>query len=143
MAATEHVENAIRELEAEQATIAQALAELRGTLAKMRNGAAPPSQEEMPRKGAPGVFQRKYEQNARELIVSLLRENKRPLHVGQIQNLLKGRGFEFIKATIALNLKELHKAEKVRRVKAPSGSGFTHAWLLEKEHSEPEEPPRP
>ncbi len=135
MDATESIEKLIRDLEAEQARTAQLLGDLRSALARARNG-TPPTQ---PRKAVAGVFQRKYDQNARELIIPVLRDNRKALHVGQIQDALKARGYEFIKATISLNLKDLEKEEKVRRVKAPKGSGFSHAWVLEKEHPPSEE----
>jgi hypothetical protein len=142
MDATQSIEKLIADIEAEQKRNAQLLSDLRAALAKARNGSAPSPAS--PRKGAPGVFERKYDLNARELISRVLRGNRKALHAGQIHDSLKAQGYEFIKATITLSLKQLHKDNKVRRVKAPVGSGYSHAylWLPERqpgEESRPEE----
>lgn len=120
--AVEYLEKAIQDLESEQAKIALAIGQLRNTLASMKNG-GPPKQ-----KTAPGVFQRKYEVNAKELILRVLRENRKALHVGQIREALAAHGYEFRSQTVALTLK--HLGEQVRRVKAPTGSGFSYAYTL-------------
>lgn len=139
MGAAEAIEQVIRDLEAEQERTALVLADLRVALAKARNGAVAPLPAATSPKPSHPVFQKKYEKNARELILAVLRGSRRALHVGQIQDALKAQNFEFIKATISLNLKHLQEEGLARRVKAQSGSGFTWAWLIAEKETLAEE----
>jgi hypothetical protein len=138
MDATEAAEKLIRELEAEQASRARFIADLKEAVARARNGSQLGPQLTLPspephKKGTKPIFERKYDQNARELTLRVLREKGKPLHVGQIQQELEAQGFEFIKPTIALSLKQLKEKKLVRQVKATPGLGFTYAWIVEKE----------
>ena len=150
MDAIEAIEKDIRDFEAEQAKRAEFLSDMRAALAKMRNGSAPsqpmagPPTEGAsapPRKNV-AVFERKYDANARDLVFRILPESRKPQHIGQIKAALDAQGKKFIKPTIALALKQLQAKGLVKRVKAPTGSGYTYAWVLTLEKERPTEEPK-
>lgn len=123
--AAEHIEDAIKDLEGERDRIISAIGDLRTTLARMNNGTVLQSNPTGERKG----FERKYDQTARDLIERVFAEGTRPLHIGQIREILRSRGYEFKRATVAVNVKHLFDDNAIRQVKAPRGSGYSYAYV--------------
>lgn len=123
--ATDYIEKAIIDLEAERDRIIAAIGQLRATLATFKNGSpVHPMEAE-----AKLVFQRKYEATAKELILNMLRETQKTMHVGQIQDELRKRGYQFKRPTVAVNVKALLSDDLVKQVKAPKSSGFSYSYV--------------
>lgn len=131
MGATEHLERALADLEAEQAKISTAMSQLRAAIATMRadNGGVAVRPVVGGGNGShEAPFSKKYDVSASQLILGLLQDNRRPMHVGQVFDALRARGFQFKKQTVAFNLGKLHAEGDARRVKAPAGSGGRYAF---------------
>jgi len=121
---SERLEKLIKEIEDERDRLTLAVGEMRAALAKMKSGVSPQSTDRK-------VFERKYEQNARDLIDRLFPNDGRVLHLGQIQGLLRSNGYDYKKATVRVNVNHLVADKVLKVVKAPKGSGYSYAYTRE------------
>ena len=120
----ERLEDLIKEVECERDRLTLAIDEMCAALARMKNGAGPQSMHI----GARKVFERKYEQNARDVIDRLFPNDGQALHLGQIKDLLHSNGYDYKKATVRVNVNHLVADEVLKVVKAPKGSGYSFAY---------------
>ena len=125
--AINHLKQAIAGLEADRARIDGLIDGLRKLLASSGNGTTFPSSSKANTRRA---FARKYDQNARELVLTIFPDMQTTYHVGQLTERLKARGFQFTRSAVALAVRQLVGDGELRRVDAPRRSGFSHAYKL-------------
>jgi len=141
------VRQTIADLEAQRAQIDAALVELRAVLVSwgvaegqpVENGTRRPPvvrplHPPRPQPKKLPAFERKYDRSAKELIGQVTRDSRsKMLTFGDINKALAAQGFAFKKQTVALYVKQLVTEGKLKRHKAPEGSGFnfTYSWVAQ------------